>query len=215
VKETMNDYRYFPEPDLAPIVISDEDLRLAKEKMPMLPYELFKKLSTEMGLLEEHAFTITEDKAFVDYFLEACDYTKNYKAVSNWLVSNIKGYLNENNLLLENFSVKPKKLVELINSIDSGEISNTAAQTLMTLLIASPDGNILDLATSNNLIQQKNTGALGEWADEVIAQNAQKVAEFKKGKKGLMGFFVGEVMKKSKGSADPKMVNEILTEKLN
>jgi aspartyl-tRNA(Asn)/glutamyl-tRNA(Gln) amidotransferase subunit B len=73
----------------------------------------------------------------------------------------------------------------------------------------------LDLATSNNLIQQKNTGALGEWADEVIAQNAQKVAEFKKGKKGLMGFFVGEVMKKSKGSADPKMVNEILTEKLN
>lgn len=215
VKETMNDYRYFPEPDLAPIIISDEDLRLAKEKMPMLPYELFKKLSTEMGLLEEHAFTITEDKTFVDYFLEACNYTKNYKSVSNWLVSNIKGYLNENNLLLENFSVKPKKLVELINAIDSGEISNTAAQTLMTLLIASPDGNILDLATSNNLIQQKNTGALGEWADEVIAQNAQKVAEFKKGKKGLMGFFVGEVMKKSKGSADPKMVNEILTEKLN
>ena len=214
VKETMNDYRYFPEPDLAPIVITEEELSEAKAKMPKLPGELFEIFSKEMGILEEHAYLLTEEKALSDYFLETCGFTKNYRSVSNWLLSNIKGYLNENNLEIADFEIKPKKLAELISLIDDGTLSNTAAQTLMNVLISQPNGDILALAKSNNLVQTQDTGALNSWADEVINENGAKVDEYKKGKKGLMGFFVGEVMKKSKGSADPKIVNSLLSEKL-
>jgi aspartyl-tRNA(Asn)/glutamyl-tRNA(Gln) amidotransferase subunit B len=214
VKETMNDYRYFPEPDLAPIIISDEELASAKAEMPKLPYELFEKFSKEMGILEEHAYLLTEEKSLADYFLATCEHTTNFKSVSNWILSNIKGYLNENNLEIEQFVVCPKKLAELITNIDEGNVSNSAAQVLMSLLIKKPDSDILSLAKSNNLIQSKDTDSISVWIDEVLTQNAAKVQEFKKGKKGLMGFFVGEVMKKSKGSADPKVLNSLLSEKL-
>lgn len=214
VKETMNDYRYFPEPDLAPIIISDEVLRTAKAKMPKLPYDLFETFSKDMGILEEHAYLLTEEKSLSDYFIETCNFTKNYKSVSNWILSNIKGYLNENNLEIGQFPVKPAKLAELIKNIDEGNISNSAAQVLMGLLITAPEGDILALAKSNNLIQSQDSDSMGVWIEEVLSENAQKVDEYKKGKKGLMGFFVGEVMKKSKGSADPKVLNTLLAEKL-
>ena len=214
VKETMNDYRYFPEPDLAPIIISDEVLRTAKAKMPKLPYDLFETFSKDMGILEEHAYLLTEEKSLSDYFIETCNFTKNYKSVSNWILSNIKGYLNENNLEIGQFPVKPAKLAELIKNIDEGNISNSAAQVLMGLLITAPEGDILALAKSKNLIQSQDSDSMGVWIEEVLSENAQKVDEYKKGKKGLMGFFVGEVMKKSKGSADPKVLNTLLAEKL-
>ncbi len=214
VKETMNDYRYFPEPDLAPIIISDEVLRTAKAKMPKLPYYLFETFSKDMGILEEHAYLMTEEKSLSDYFIETCNFTKNYKSVSNWILSNIKGYLNENNLEIGQFPVKPAKLAELIKNIDEGNISNSAAQVLMGLLITAPEGDILALAKSKDLIQSQDSDSMGVWIEEVLSENAQKVDEYKKGKKGLMGFFVGEVMKKSKGSADPKVLNTLLAEKL-
>ena len=214
VKETMNDYRYFPEPDLAPIIISDEVLRTAKAKMPKLPYDLFETFSKDMGILEEHAYLLTEEKSLSDYFIETCNFTKNYKSVSNWILSNIKGYLNENNLEISQFTVKPVKLAELIKNIDEGNISNSAAQVLMGLLITAPESDILALAKSKNLIQSQDSDSMGVWIEEVLSENVQKVDEYKKGKKGLMGFFVGEVMKKSKGSADPKVLNTLLAEKL-
>jgi aspartyl-tRNA(Asn)/glutamyl-tRNA(Gln) amidotransferase subunit B len=214
VKETMNDYRYFPEPDLAPIIISDEVLRTAKAKMPKLPYDLFETFSKDMCILEEHAYLMTEEKSLSDYFIETCNFTKNYKSVSNWILSNIKGYLNENNLEIGQFPVKPAKLAELIKNIDEGNISNSAAQVLMGLLITAPESDILALAKSKNLIQSQDSDSMGVWIEEVLSENAQKVDEYKKGKKGLMGFFVGEVMKKSKGSADPKVLNTLLAEKL-
>jgi aspartyl-tRNA(Asn)/glutamyl-tRNA(Gln) amidotransferase subunit B len=214
VKETMNDYRYFPEPDLAPIIISDQDLVLAKSKMPKLPYELFETFSKDLGILEEHAYLLTEERSLSDYFLETCNYTSNYRSVSNWILSNIKGYLNENNQDISDFAVKPSKLAELIQNIDQGNISNSAAQVLMNLLISQPESDVLELAKSNNLIQSQDTDSMSVWIEEVLTQNTAKVEEYKKGKKGLMGFFVGEVMKKSKGSADPKILNSLLAEKL-
>lgn len=214
VKETMNDYRYFPEPDLAPIIISDQDLVLAKSKMPKLPYELFETFSKDLGILEEHAYLLTEERSLIDFFLETCNYTSNYRSVSNWILSNIKGYLNENNQDISDFAVKPSKLAELIQNIDQGNISNSAAQVLMNLLISQPESDVLELAKSNNLIQSQDTDSMSVWIEEVLTQNTAKVEEYKKGKKGLMGFFVGEVMKKSKGSADPKILNSLLAEKL-
>ncbi len=215
VKETMNDYRYFPEPDLAPIIISDEQLKEAKESLPKLPNELFEIFSKKMGLIEEHAFLLAEEKELANYFLETSIYCENYKSVSNWLLSNIKGYLNENGKEIADFEIKPEKLAELINEVDNGKISNSAAQTLMSLLIDTPNTNVLELAESKNLILQQDNDSLSLWVDEVLAENEYKVNEYKKGKKGLMGMFVGAVMKKSQGSADPKLVNEILLKKLN
>ena len=214
VKESMNDYRYFPEPDLAPIVLTDEEINEAKKNMPKLPYELFEIFSKQMGILEEHAYLLTEERALCQYFLETSNFTKNYKSISNWILSFIKGYLNENDLDIFDFPVKPPQLAELIENIDKGEISNSAGQLLMNLLIASPDSDIITLAKSNNLIQSKDTDAMSSWIDEVLKQNNAKVEEYKKGKKGLIGFFVGEVMKKSKGSADPKVINNLVSEKL-
>jgi aspartyl-tRNA(Asn)/glutamyl-tRNA(Gln) amidotransferase subunit B len=214
LKETMNDYRYFPEPDLAPIFISEEKLDSIKENMPTLPYILFKEFTDDFGLSEEHAYILTEEKSVTDYFLSCCKYSHNKKAIANWIISNVKGYLNEKNIEITEFPIVPIKLTELISEIDNGNISNTAAQSLMNLLIESPEANVLELAKSNNLIQLKDNDALNKWVDEVLANNQVKVEEFKKGKKGLMGMFVGEVMKKSAGSADPKLVNKILTEKL-
>ncbi len=214
VKETMNDYRYFPEPDLAPIIISDQELSEAKSKMPKLPFELFETFSKEMGILEEHAYLLTEEKSISDYFTQACEHTNNFKSVSNWILSNIKGYLNENGIDIGQFPLKPKKLAELIKNIDQGNISNSAAQVLMNMLIIQPESDILELAKSNDLIQSQDSDSMSSWIEEVLSQNVAKVEEYKKGKKGLMGFFVGEVMKKSKGSADPKVLNSLLADKL-
>jgi len=214
VKETMNDYRYFPEPDLAPVIISDDELEKEKQNMPELPLQLFEKYAKSFGLLEEHAYLLTEEKELSEYFEEIIKTTSNKKSAANWVLSNIKGALNESGKSISEFEISPEKIGQLINTIDDGKISNSAAQTLMNLLITSPESDIMQLAESNNLIQTDDQDALGQWIDEVLAQNIDKVNEYKKGKKGLLGMFVGEVMKKSKGSADPKKLNQLLLEKL-
>jgi aspartyl-tRNA(Asn)/glutamyl-tRNA(Gln) amidotransferase subunit B len=214
VKETMNDYRYFPEPDLAPVIISDDELEKEKQNMPELPLQLFEKYAQSFGLLEEHAYLLTEEKELSAYFEEIIKTTSNKKSAANWVLSNIKGALNESGKSITEFEISPDKIGQLINTIDDGKISNSAAQTLMNLLITSPESDIMRLAESNNLIQTDDQDALGQWIDEVLAQNMDKVNEYKKGKKGLLGMFVGEVMKKSKGSADPKKLNQLLLEKL-
>jgi aspartyl-tRNA(Asn)/glutamyl-tRNA(Gln) amidotransferase subunit B len=216
VKETMNDYRYFPEPDLAPIFISDKQLADIQSLMPKLPNQLFKEFVEDYGILEEHAIILTEDKNWSDYFVELCALCNNKKSASNWMVATIKGYLNESNTDIKDFVLRPNHISELITLVDQGKISNTiASQKLMPLLIANPNVTALELAMSNNMIQESNSDTLQILVDEVLKEQDSKVQEYKKGKKGLMGMFVGEIMKKSKGTADPKLVNELLNKVLN
>lgn len=215
VKETMNDYRYFPEPDLAPIRISEEWLQGVKAQMPALPHQLFTQFTQEYGILDEHAVVLTDSKDIAGYFLETAQFTKNHRAIANWLTSTIKGYLNEKNIEIGELSLKPSQLAELITLVDENKISSsTAAQKLFPLLIENPSEKALSLAESNNLIQQSNTDTLQTLINEVLSAYPDKVKEFKNGKKGLLGMFVGEVMKKSKGSADPKLTNQLLMEAL-
>lgn len=215
VKETMNDYRYFPEPDLAPIRISDLWLNDIKSNMPALPSELLEKFVKEFGILDEHAVVLTDVKEMADYFLETCKLTQNYKAVSNWMTSTIRGYLNENSIEITQFSLKPSQLVDIIALVDSNKISSSAAaQKLFPLMLENPDKSALQLAEANNLIQESNTDTLQSLINEVLVANEAKVKEYRSGKKGLLGMFVGEVMKKSKGSADPKRTNELLMKAL-
>lgn len=215
-KEGSADYRYFPEPDLQPLFISDEYKHKIKSTLPPLPQQLVKKYMHEFGLNEYDALQITDTKEFALYFEELISHTKNYKAAANWMMSVVRMYLNENALDITQFKVTPASLAKLIAIIDDGKVSHTvAAQHIFPELVGNPNANPLDIATSKNLIQESDEGALIELVKQVIAKYPDKVAEYKGGKLGLAGLFMGEVMKLSGGKADPKATNKLLTEYLN
>ncbi|GAB3555781.1 Asp-tRNA(Asn)/Glu-tRNA(Gln) amidotransferase subunit GatB [Spirosoma fluminis] len=213
-KETMNDYRYFPDPDLTPVIVSDGWLADIQAQMPMLPAALFEKLTTQYGLPEYDAALLTDAKELADYYEAVCVYTTNYKAASNWIMGPVKGHLNEKLIRDRQFPVTAKQLAELIGLIDTNVISQTAAQQVFGLMVDQPEASPADLANAHGLVQNRNTDALQTLVEEVLSAWPDKVDQYHKGKKNLLGLFVGEVMKKSKGSADPKLVNELLAKTL-
>jgi aspartyl-tRNA(Asn)/glutamyl-tRNA(Gln) amidotransferase subunit B len=213
-KETMNDYRYFPDPDLTPVVISDAWLADIQSRMPMLPAELYQKFTTHYALPDYDAALLTDSKELADYYEAVCGHTANYKAASNWIMGPVKSQLTEKMLRDRQFPISAERLASLIGLVDNGTISQTAAQQVLTLLIAQPDATAEELAKTHGLIQNRNTDALQSLVEEVLTAWPDKVAQYHKGKKNLLGMFVGEVMKKSKGSADPKLVNELVTKTL-
>lgn len=215
-KEDMNDYRYFPEPDLQPIVVSDEWLSAVKAEMPALPLELFNKFTKQYGLPEYDAFVLTDQKGIALYFDEICQHTQNYKAASNWMMGAIKSYLNELVMDISQFAVKPVQVAELIALVDSGKVGiSMTKDKIFPELISNPSQTALSIAERLNLLQQSDTGALQGFVDQVLEKYPEKVAEYKGGKKGLIGMFMGEVMKLSGGKADPKVTTELLKKKLD
>ncbi|MVM30708.1 Asp-tRNA(Asn)/Glu-tRNA(Gln) amidotransferase subunit GatB [Spirosoma sp. HMF4905] len=213
-KETMNDYRYFPDPDLTPVVISDAWLADVQARMPILPAALYQKFTTIYGLPDYDAALLTDAKELAEYYEAVCMHTTNYKAVSNWIMGPVKGQLNEKTLRDRQFPVSAERLATLIALIDNGTVSQTAAQQVFTLMTEQPSASPAELAQAHGLIQNRNTDALQTLVEEVLAAWPDKVEQYRKGKKNLLGMFVGEVMKKSKGSADPKLVNELLAKTL-
>ncbi|QMW02813.1 Asp-tRNA(Asn)/Glu-tRNA(Gln) amidotransferase subunit GatB [Spirosoma foliorum] len=213
-KETMNDYRYFPDPDLTPVVVSEEWLADIQAQMPMLPAALYQKFTRVYGLPDYDAALLTDAKELAEYYEAVCTNTTNYKAASNWIMGPVKGQLNEKTLRDRQFPVSAERLADLIALIDKGTVSQTAAQQIFTLMAEQPNASPEDLAKAHGLIQNRNTDALQTLVEEVLAAWPDKVEQYRKGKKNLMGMFVGEVMKKSKGSADPKLVNELLAKTL-
>lgn len=214
-KESMNDYRYFPEPDLVPLVISEEWLSSVKAQMPALPWELLAKFTKEYGLPEYDAHVLTDSREVAEYFEATCKFTKHYKAVSNWIMGTVKSYLNDHNLDITQLSITPEQLAQLIQLVDDGKVSNsTASHQIFPEMIADNTKTPLQIAEAKNLIQQSNTDTLQTLVDEVLANNPAKVKEYKNGKKGLLSMFMGEIMKKSKGSADPKVTTALLQKTL-
>ncbi|WP_296701371.1 Asp-tRNA(Asn)/Glu-tRNA(Gln) amidotransferase subunit GatB [Algoriphagus sp.] len=214
-KEDLNDYRYFPEPDLSPVVVSEEWLNLIRNSMPVLPRELHKKFVEEFGLPDYDAGFLTESKEIALWFNELCTKTKNYKSASNWMMGPIKSYLNEHNLSINDFPVGTDSLAELISLIDAGKVSFTvASQKIYPVMLKSSEDSPNKIAQKLNLIQESNESSLKPIVEAVLADNAAKVVEYKSGKKGLMGMFMGQVMKKSQGKADPKVATKLLTELL-
>jgi aspartyl-tRNA(Asn)/glutamyl-tRNA(Gln) amidotransferase subunit B len=215
-KETMNDYRYFPEPDLTPMVISEEWLTRIRQELPSLPHELFNKFVGQYGLPEYDASVLTDTREIALYFDALCQYTPNFKAASNWVMGPLKSYLNEQNLPISGFPIMPEQLAGLIGLIDSNKISHSvASQKVFPSMLRQPGLSALAIAESQNLIQESNTDSLQVLINEVLAAHPQKVSEYKKGKKGLLGMFMGEVMKKTGGKADPKLTNELLSKTLH
>jgi aspartyl-tRNA(Asn)/glutamyl-tRNA(Gln) amidotransferase subunit B len=214
-KESANDYRYFPEPDLQPVMVTKEYIESVKNNLPPLPSDLYNKYVNEFKLSDYDASVLTELKEVALYFNELVDYTKNYKAAANWVMVNVKSFLNENALHIENFPIKPKAIADIIALIDAGKIGHTtASQKLFPALIANPTKSAEVLATELDIIQNSNSNEIQALVEQAVNRFPEKITEYRNGKVGLLGLFVGEVMKLSKGKADPKVVNQLVKEQL-
>jgi aspartyl-tRNA(Asn)/glutamyl-tRNA(Gln) amidotransferase subunit B len=215
-KEDAEDYRYFPEPDLAPFYITDDHLQRIRESLPVLPNELKNQFIQQFSLSEYDASVICDDKGQVNYFETVIKHTDNYKAVVNWLLGPVKNYMNESNTGYKAFNLQPEKLASLIGLVEDGSISfSNASSKLFPALLKQPGKSPAEIAAEMNLMQESNVNSIETWVDEVIARMPDKVTQYRSGKKGLIGLFAGEVKKLSKGKADMQVVNTLLDKKLN
>lgn len=212
-KEAANDYRYFPEPDLQPIVVDEVYVAQQKALMPALPRELFEKYTKQLNLSEYDALILTDSKAIALYFEEVIKTTTNYKSAANWIMGDVKSYLNQNGFDMEQFPIRAAQIGALVTLIDSGKVSHSAAsQKLFPALIEQPDADVSKLAESLNLIQESDTDSLKQLILTVFEQHPDEFARFKGGENQLTGFFMGQLMKASGGKADPKVGNQLLRE---
>jgi len=223
-KEDAEDYRYFPEPDLTPFDLTDDFIASIKESLPVLQKERIKKYTLLYELSEYDAATLTEEKEFSNYFEQlilsnqanGSNAAIKPKSAANWMIGPVKTWLNDENKSISEFPVTPAKLSVLIKMVEDNKLSFSAASSkIFPLLIGNTAADPLKEAGKMNLIMDSNTDYILPIADAVLLQFEDKVKEYRKGKKGLLALFVGEVIKRSKGKADPKVVNEILNQKLN
>lgn len=214
-KEAANDYRYFPEPDLPPLIVGRAWIDELQAQMPALPDELVNKYTTQFSLSPYDAGVLTDTKEVAWYFDAVTQHTNNYKAAANWVTVNIKSYLNENALDMKDFHIPAESIASLISLIDDGKISHSvAAQKIFPQLVQHPQKLPLKVAEELNLLQESDTGFLQDAIKAAVAKFPDKVAEYKAGKESLLGLFMGEVMKQSKGKADPKLASQLLKEYL-
>lgn len=213
-KEEANDYRYFPEPDLTPFLLTDQFISDIKASLPALPNELYTRYLS-LGLNEYDASQLCDEKSTADYFEEAIQFSKNYKAIANWMLGPLKQVVNNNNVSFTELALRPKKLADIVAIVDAGKVNfSVASLKILPVLLQKPEKEPLQAATELNLLQISGSADIEAWVNEVVNKMPDKVTEYKKGKKGLIGLFVGEVKKVSKGKADPKVATQILEEKL-
>ena len=214
-KEELNDYRYFPDPDLSPLHVSEEWLQEIEASMPRLPWEMRKKLVHDYGLPDYDAGVLTDSKELAVYFEEVCKYTSQFKAVSNWIMGPLKSWMKEQET--SNIPLVPERLAQVVHLVGEGRLSfSIASQKLFPALINDPQTNVEDLVHKLGLIHDTNDDSIAELVDQIILDYPDKVKEYRSSKKakGLIGMFMGELMKRSKGKADPKKANELLLNKL-
>lgn len=214
-KEAANDYRFFPEPDLNPLKVTTSQIDLIKAEMPALPRDLFLKYTSEFGLSEYDAYNLTDSKSLALYYEQILEHTKEYKAAANWVMGDIKSYLNAQGKEIVEFPIAPKRIAELIAILKEGKISSTtASQKVFPEMLKNKNKSPLEIAELLNLIQDSNEDSILEFIAEVIKQHPEEVTRYRNGEKQLTGFLMGQLMKISKGKADPKTANQILRNEL-
>lgn len=213
-KEAANDYRYFPEPDLQPLFVDQKQIDAIKSEMPALPRDLFLKYTKEFGLSEYDAYNLTDNKGIALYYEELIQLTKNYKSAANWMMGDVKSYLNEYGVEIEEFPLKPSIIASLIQLIDEGKVSTSiASQRIFPEMLKSVE-TPLQIAERLNLIQDSNEDTLKGFILQVFKENENEVERYRAGEKQLTGFFMGKLMKVSQGKADPKIANSLLRQML-
>lgn len=214
-KEDADDYRYFAEPDLTPFRLEEDFINAIRDTIPPLQRERIRQYTGAFGLSEYDASVLTDEKEFADYFEQLALQCGNYKAAANWMQGPVKSWLNENNKTIDLFPLQPGGLASLVRLVGTGTISYTAASgTIFPRMLLEPGKEPARVAEELNLFRETDLSAIRPLVDGVLEKLADKVTAYKKGKKGLLALFVGEVMKASKGKADPKLVNQVILEKL-
>jgi aspartyl-tRNA(Asn)/glutamyl-tRNA(Gln) amidotransferase subunit B len=212
-KEEAHDYRYFPEPDLVPVEIDDAWIERVRGELPELPTARQARLMSEKGLQEYDAENIVATKAMAQYFDDAAKHTDDAKGLANWLLGDVSAYLNNENIEIDNFPVNPAHLGELVNLIKKGVLSSKLAKKVFVEMVKA-DKEPKDLVKELGLEQVSDSNELQKMVDETLVENPQSIADFKAGKDRAVGFLVGQIMKKSRGKANPAMINEMLLKKL-
>ena len=213
-KEDAHDYRYFPEPDLAPIVLSEEYIQNLKDNLPEMPHVKKERYMKEFDLPEYDADILTSSKKSAKFFEEANDICNNPKAVSNWIMGDFTRMLNEKEIEIDESKVTAQNLAELITLIDKGTISSKIAKQVFEDMFETGE-NAKDIVEKKGLVQMSDEGAIKEIVQKVVDANPQSIVDYKAGKDRAIGFLVGQIMKETKGKANPQIVNKLLLEIIN
>lgn len=212
-KGESHDYRYLPEPDLPPLVIGPEEVEAIRASLPELPDARFRRFRDEYGLPEYDAEVLTATRAVADYFEETARAAGDPKAASNWVMTEVLAWLNQRQCEISEIPVTPEALGQLIGLVADGTVSTTLGRQVFARMTETgkPAAVIVE---EEGLSQIRDTGQLEAWVDEVIAGAPAEVERYRQGNEKLLGFFMGQVMRKSGGKADPRQVTELLKEKL-
>ncbi len=215
-KENANDYRYFPDPDLPPIVVWEEMIAIQNDKIPMLPWNAYEIFKSKYFLSSDNSLQLISDRATCEFAIGLLDFCKTPKLVANLIIQKLKPLVIEKEISFEEFPISNNQLIEFLSLIESGKVSTSVAyERLFPILLNNPTQRVEALAQKEGIIQNSDSGELEQMIDEIIAQFPDKVKAYRNGKKGLLGFFMGQLMRSSKGKADPKIANKIMLEKLS
>lgn len=212
-KEDAHDYRYFPDPDLVPMIIEQEWVEEIRRSLPELPDARRERYVKEYGLPENDAVILTNTKEMADYFEDCVSAYPNPKVVSNWVMGDLLGLLNADGVEITACKIKSEQLASMLVLIDEGTISGKIAKTVFVEMFASGK-DPKDIVKEKGLVQISDEGAIIAVVDEVLAKNPKSVEDFRAGKERALGFLVGQVMKATRGKANPELVNKLLKEKL-
>lgn len=214
-KEHADDYRYFPEPDLLPLVLTQSYVDDIKKTLPELPLQKEKRYVESLGLAASQAFFLASDKKLADYFEECLKSCTNAKLLANWIIVEFPGRLKEKDLILYKTKILPEHVSELVTMIDKGDIHGKIAKSVADEMVASPGTTAKEIVAKNPDYQPLNDkGAIEEIVDSVLAANKDSVDSILAGRDRAMAFLVGQVMKATKGTASPQLVNDLLKEKI-
>lgn len=213
-KEDAHDYRYFPDPDLLPLVIGDEWVQKINNDLPELAYAKAKRFVQSYGLTEIDAGILTQEKAIANFFEESVCVYNQPKKIANWMLTEFLRELGKQQKSVENWPVKPQQLAKLLELIDTGALSSTMGKKVFLEMVVSGH-DPQTIVEKLGLVQVSDTGVLEKVIDDIISANPEQVGQYKAGKDKVFGFFVGQTMKSMKGQANPQVVNEILKKKLS
>lgn len=214
-KETADDYRYFPEPDLVPIILTDKYIDEIRQSLPELPYQRERRYVKDLGLAPDAAFIITSDKSLADYFEEALKTSLNARNICNWMVVEFAGRLKDTGKTLLSLGIPPAHIGTLVNLIDHGTITGKMAKGVADEMIQNPLKNPAEIVAENpDYRPMQDLGEIERIVDQVLAENPQSIADYKSGREKAFAFLVGQVMKLCKGKASPGTVNDLLKKKI-
>ncbi len=214
-KEEANDYRYFPDPDLAPVILSDEYLEEIRAGMPELQDAKIKRYHSDFGIKREDAVLLVETFELASFFEQAAERAGEAKTTANWMISDLLPALRENDTSVVDCPISAEQFAALIQRVKDGTISGKAGKTVFAALWEGQENGDVDaIIKAKGLVQMNDTGELSAMIDDMLAENTAQAEDFKNGNQKLMAFFVGQMMKRTQGKANPKMVNSLIREKL-